>query len=350
MKFEQIQFTRFLAAISIVLFHFGSDIFPFNITSINNIFKNASFSVSYFYILSGVIMSIAYKNKGELAFKDYILKRFARIYPVYLLAFTLYLFWRIATGSSLEGVFILTSLTCSQSWIPKYALTYNYPAWSISVELFFYLLFPFLLNKVYKNHSIKSLLTPILIIFFTTQILFNTLLNTPFYNGFPSVNHNFLFYFPIFHLNEFLIGNLAGLFLLKQQNLRNYDLPIIFIFILICFALNFNIGLNYHNGLLAVFFVPLIILICLNNGVLTKVFKNKFLVFLGEISFGVYILQFPIFNWVAFINSKLPLTSNSTILFYVSLCFLIIVSSVSYLFFEVPLRNYINSRFVKHKQ
>jgi peptidoglycan/LPS O-acetylase OafA/YrhL len=39
-------------------------------------------------------------------------------------------------------------LTLTQAWIPKAAVAWNGPAWSLSVEAFFYLLFPFILPKL----------------------------------------------------------------------------------------------------------------------------------------------------------------------------------------------------------
>ncbi|MDW5290748.1 hypothetical protein [Formosa sp. PL04] len=63
MRLEQITFTRFLAAISIVIFHHGKNIFPFNQEGVSFIIKQANIGVSYFFILSGFVMVIAYGNK-----------------------------------------------------------------------------------------------------------------------------------------------------------------------------------------------------------------------------------------------------------------------------------------------
>src|SRR6266481_3833483 len=91
MKIEQITFTRFLAAIAIVIFHFGRGIFPFNSEMISFLFAKAGVGVSYFFILSGFVMIIAYGKKSKISPLAYYKNRFARIYPVYLIAILLLL-------------------------------------------------------------------------------------------------------------------------------------------------------------------------------------------------------------------------------------------------------------------
>jgi len=48
MRIEQLTFTRFLAAISIVIYHYGKNIFPFNHEITSFIFRQANLGVSYF--------------------------------------------------------------------------------------------------------------------------------------------------------------------------------------------------------------------------------------------------------------------------------------------------------------
>jgi peptidoglycan/LPS O-acetylase OafA/YrhL len=86
MRLDQLTFTRFIAAISIVVFHYGRNVFPFDMDGIKFLFRQANVGVSYFFILSGFIMVIAYGNRGKIEYVDYLKRRFARIYPVYFLA------------------------------------------------------------------------------------------------------------------------------------------------------------------------------------------------------------------------------------------------------------------------
>ena len=141
------------------------------------------------------------------------------------------------------------------------------------------------------------------------------------------------------HLSEFLIGNLAGLYFVKKRlnNSKNYDLWILILIISLCILLYSNTYFNFHNGLLAIVFIPLIICISANKGLFTKISKFKSLIFLGEISYGVYILQNPIFAWTRGILKDYNVT-NETIKFYASLIMLILIAGLSYKFIEAPMR------------
>ena len=105
-----------------------------------------------FFSLSGYILShIYYDNfrSPSMAFlrdyRDFLWKRIARIYPlhVFLLILMLVLFPRFSNvNSGLRQLF--TNLTLTHGWTFD-ALSFVGASWSISVEFFFYLLFPFMM-------------------------------------------------------------------------------------------------------------------------------------------------------------------------------------------------------------
>ena len=146
------------------------------------------------------------------------------------------------------------------------------------------------------------------------------------------------------HLNEFLIGNIAGLYFLRvdKKAFKNYDLYLTGLGILFIVILKFPSGASYHDGLLALLFVPMILLLCLNTGRITQLFNKKIMVFLGEISYGIYILQYPVFTWMRSLLKHLK-TLDPLLIFYISTLALIIFSAISYRFFETPVRNKIRS-------
>lgn len=118
---------------------------------------SGSVAVLLFFILSGFILAHTYVDgTGRLATtrRAFYVARFARIYPVYLfglvLALVPYLFWNAcgfdaaACARSPKPLVIAASLTLTQNWSLSILDDLNSPAWSLSVEALFYLVFPFL--------------------------------------------------------------------------------------------------------------------------------------------------------------------------------------------------------------
>ena len=327
MKITQITFTRFLAAMAIVISHFNKDMFLYQIDYISNIFLKANVGVSYFFILSGFIMIVAYHKKDRINYFDYYKNRFARIYPLYVLGLLLYLITRYSGFSFYKAFLYLLGL---QSWIPGEAMILNFPGWSISVEFLFYLIFPLLYNHFYSKGN-KSVWVITAIIWMVTQVFCSLYAGSLYYEGPHTESHELLYYFPLMHINEFLVGNLAGLFFVKNHKQKNYDVPVIVIFLLILLALIF-VPLFYHNGLMALLFIPLIILISKNNGTLTRIFSLKPLEYLGEASYAVYITHIPVLYILREILEQYNLGIDT--IFWMYMGVLMITSALFYQFIE----------------
>lgn len=355
MRLEQLTFTRFLAAIFIVVFHIGLQVPPFNNPDIAFIVGKANYGVSYFFILSGFIMMIAYNRMVKIKVFDYYKNRFARIYPVFMVSIILFYLFNIVINNYRGWIVAkdpLFSLLGVQAWIPEKAMICNFPAWSLSVEFLFYALFPFLYNKIYKKYSVRSVSIVIIFFWIVSQAVMQTMIHTQYFIDNQPSSYNFVFHFPVMHLSQFLMGNLAGLIFLKYllEKKGNYDLYLIALFAVLLLLFKYPIGIDYHNGLLAVVFVPMILLMVMNTGYTTKVFNLKPLVFLGEISYGIYILHWPLNLWIQTLIKRY-VTANDTYSFYIYLCLLIVLSSLSYLFIERPLNNWIrNVKLFKNEQ
>jgi peptidoglycan/LPS O-acetylase OafA/YrhL len=350
MRIEQLTFTRFIAALLIVIFHYGLDIFPFNLN--RQMFSGANVGVSYFFVLSGFVMIIAYYKKQRISAFEYLRNRFARIYPLYMLALLLFIGYRlVGTNAPILIDEVLLSSFMIQSWIPGKALLLNFPGWSLSVELFFYISFPILFNLFYRKFGLKQLLIPCILFFVLSQVVFIYGYYSPFYTGFKSVSHDLLFYFPVMHLNEFILGNIAGLYLVNKKDWKaqNNSIYILLSIIACGVLLTFSNAMIFHNGLLSVIFLPLILWIATDNSWIAKISQKRFFVYLGEISYGVYILQIPVFIVTRRILIYLGI-QNKTMIFYAALLALLVFSSITYTYIEAPLRKRIkNIKFVAAK-
>jgi len=345
MRIEQLTFTRFIAALAIVIYHFGAEIFPFNNDNVRFLVKNAHVGVSYFFVLSGFIMIVAYNRLDKINAADYLKNRFARVYPLMAISVIPYLFALFLFPGKVKIWDIFLNLFTIQAWIPGKATAGNYPLWSLTVEIFFYVCFPFLINKIYKKYSLTNVAVCVVLVWAVSIGLQFYLENSPFYEGSMTPSHDLIYYFPPMHLNQFLIGNLAGLAVVNQAQgvKRRYDVLVLIPLIIIGLFFKYPFGVSYHNGFLAWFFAAFIILFAQNTGIITKIFSVKPLVFLGEISFAMYILQAPVFETSTKLIEKLKLTDNTSAIFYFNLVLLLAVSAFCHIYVELPLRNRIKN-------
>lgn len=356
MQLDQITFTRFIAALTVVFFHYGQSIFPANIAFLFENVTAGPIAVGYFYVLSGFIMAIAYyqpnpEKQLSINKRKYWIARFARIYPVYLLALLIIVAAKYKTLGD-DWLALPLNILLLQSWIPGYPITLNTPGWSLSVEAFFYFIFPFLLFWVYK-YGAKRLILLSIIFWIASQFVLLGLLNTEAYAP-KTLLHDLIYYNPLMHLNTFIMGLLCGVYFKKQKDnafMKNNSFWLFFSFALI-FSLIwgrphleefFGYKIAFTNGLLSPFFLLFIVLLASNKGVIATVFSHPWLILLGEASYSLYILQKPIHGlYDKIIVPRLHVTE--TIHFYIFLIALIVVSIVSYKYFEKPARKAIRAK------
>lgn len=140
MKMESIQVLRFIAAISIILYH--SSLFG----------EHGYLGVDILFIISGyVIMKATELNKPY-----FLLRRFIRIVPLYWIStFLLFGILYVAPELSIMSEASLDNLVKSLLFIPiAIPGGYNVPllgvGWTINYEIYFYILFSLCLIFSYK--------------------------------------------------------------------------------------------------------------------------------------------------------------------------------------------------------
>jgi peptidoglycan/LPS O-acetylase OafA/YrhL len=137
---------RCFAALNIVLFHFSNpQWFGFLAPVVNAGF----ISVSYFILLSGFVLAYNYSERarnGELDRRRFWEARFTRIYPIYFLSLLLSLNllgteYQTHTKAMFWTGMVLTPLLL-QGFVPAVATFLNTPAWTMSAEAAYYVIFP----------------------------------------------------------------------------------------------------------------------------------------------------------------------------------------------------------------
>ena len=159
---------RGIAAVWVVLYHAhaghdGSGIRPQG--ALWEFFLNGYLAVDLFFVLSGFVMALSYghyvrQGWTRPTYLAFLVRRFARIYPLYALM-TLLVAGLIVAGISksteLTAATFAANLLLVQAWGLRESL--NSPAWSISTELAAYLLFPLLAVVTLKGSWTRPALT-----------------------------------------------------------------------------------------------------------------------------------------------------------------------------------------------
>lgn len=101
--------------------------------------------VSFFFVTSGFILTWASRPNDTLA--RFYRRRFFKIFPLHLVTYGIGML--VLTGANTNAK-DLPAIFLVQNWVPDTRVIFsaNGPSWSISAEVFFYLLFPFLLLGV----------------------------------------------------------------------------------------------------------------------------------------------------------------------------------------------------------
>lgn len=316
-KLNPLTSLRFFAA-SLIVVHHTQGFFGIG-TDINRYLPTYQ-AVSFFFVLSGFILTYVYKcfdSREEI--KKFYIARIARIWPLHVV--TLMLAFFLFNHHDLPGAIdnqrnfqfyfkFLANFFMFQAWIPvkEYFWSFNAVSWSISAELAFYLLFPLLLFNLKQNWKIKLTVTFLISIFF---VAISTLLRLPEGKG-PEIGLlGLLNIHPTVRLFEFTAGMCTALFYDRLK--REYNPALTHATVLECmivFAVLGVMALNrpvqsiveplagkaltawIDNGILNVFgFAAMILFFALEKGHLSRMLSGKMFVMLGEISFSVYLLH-----------------------------------------------------------
>ena len=329
---------RFFAVLLVFIFHVG----------ILSKYQTGYVGVSFFFILSGFILTYNYKLKFKHELDIYEVKKFyiariAKIYPIHILTFFFavpYYFFIPLKHEPILYIFqAITNLTLIHSFIPFGNISFNGVSWSLSNELFFYVLFPFLIFIVLKYFTIKRMIFVAISLWLIFIGIFLFIL--PQNSGFITW---LSYYFPGVRVFEFIIGIILGLlfFKVKEKGLRLSKLvfslleisSIFSLIIIIVLSPSFTQNLRY-----SLIYIPLlssiIFIYAFQKGIFSNFLSKKLFVYLGEISFSFYMIHNIVLSYIYFLwKPNIP----SILLIFICLILSIGLSSLLYHLFEEPMR------------
>jgi peptidoglycan/LPS O-acetylase OafA/YrhL len=338
---------RFFAAIWVVFHHLRFDWKP---PELLDRFFDAGYSgVTLFFILSGFILSYNYLPR-QFTLRDFWSARIARILPIYF--FALLVSFPFSAGfSQMNGKPFfpgaLPALFLVQAWIPKSALTWNWPGWSLSVEAFFYLLFPFLLRpfaRLAQRRAALVLATTWLLSLIPSTLYALALPEGPVDTLSRSVGLTVIKFNPIIRLPEFLIGIALGVLYLNGTRIPRPRFVVAGCVLALVFIVLSPWPIPYpalHNGLLAPIYGLMILALASDP----KMLANPILELLGESSYSLYLLHASVIVGCGFVAMRLQWHGHASVAL-ASAAIAVFASIASYKIIEIPARLFIRSRLM----
>lgn len=356
---------RFFSALAVVITHIEltKDKFGFENYWDNILIHNLGIiGVSFFFVLSGFLITylmLVEKSKfGKISIKNFYIRRVLRIWPLYFLILIL-------------GFFILPNFTSIPYFSENFTINFSenlvfyllilpniafsiYPAvpligqsWSIGVEEQFYLIWPLFFTFI-KSFSIKLLLILLALILIVKVYILCVYMNNQTVEWLLALKK----FLAMSKFENMIIGAIGAICLFKKMKIiklisNNISLFISFIGLALTTMYLPNIfrdGMHIIHGL---FFVVIIINISTYDKSFIKL-ENRFLNFLGRISYGIYMYHLIVVYFVLKCLNQTPLSINSLLanflLYSISILVTIFVSYMSYTFIEKKFLT-IKSRF-----
>jgi peptidoglycan/LPS O-acetylase OafA/YrhL len=294
-KISELESLRGLAALLVVFFHVPTWNSFLNV----RIISNGYLMVELFFVLSGFVICNAYCNniKTTRDLMRFQFLRFGRLYPVHLLFLLIFLLIEVAKYVAQFGFDIVspnsqpfrennfTALIQHIFLIQAIGpagrpVTFNIPAWSISVEFYTYLIFGcvVLLSRKGYQYFVFSLIAIASVVLLVSAAGF----------GFEDMLRG---------LAGFFIGCLTAV-AVKNLTLKVSRFASVLLFLAIIAFLQFKPHKAYD---VAIYFLTAGLigaLVLQKNGLLNSVLRLKIFVWLGSISYSLYMSHEAV-EWIA---------------------------------------------------
>lgn len=300
MNLKYIDSLRGLAVLGVILVHcsqVGANNYPFLIA---NIFRNGALGVQLFFMISAFTLFLSYNNrkKSENNTKlNFFIRRFFRIAPLYYVAIGYYLFQNgfgprptLGDMDYVSNANIIANFLFIHSFNPYWINSIVPGGWSISVEMLFYCFLPLLATRITNfNKALVFLIIALALKmcsdFFITAI--------PHHNEEGYWTNFIFFYFPS-QLPVFASG-IVLYFLITQKGIQE-SLQWTYLFVLGLLLLVHQM-LDYNTVHISVCLVYLFLILALSRRE-NKLIVNKFFIYLGKLSFSLYLFHFAAIHWM----------------------------------------------------
>lgn len=307
--------------------------------------------VSFFFVLSGFIISYSYDERiasKAVSKHQFWVARVARIYPLHILMLMVAVVlgtYSLSNGWGQWLVHFVPNMLLCQSYIPSpdYYFSFNSPSWSLCCEQLFYLLFPliaFLLRRPYRLGRIFVLSAVAVVVGMSL---------TP-----ESWAKDVWYVNPIARFPDFLLGMWIYQIVSRGKGTSLScsratwgECGALALFV-VFYVLSEHVPQVYRYS--CYYWIPIALVIymfSLQCGKLSKLLSCRLLVWGGEISFGFYLIHHMLFRLYVEAERYLQFSLSPYIAVFTLLFITMLLSGLSYHYFEQPVNKLVKRLFVK---
>jgi peptidoglycan/LPS O-acetylase OafA/YrhL len=324
-------------------------------------FGGGWFGVDIFYVLSGFLLTLPFCQAARglrvpVAWGDYFRRRLFRVLPAYYvqLAIFITLAWLGLSGALPSLGNTLAHLLMVHNWWFDYNGSLNGVYWTLPVEFAFYLVLPLLVRPLVNDRWLYLAVAAVTITISYRYLGFRHIADASI-----PIKVWVLEQLPG-RLDQFVFGMIAGYFFVKVQPRLSGRFETVrprhlgeFAFAIAVLGLAGTLFVQFSgdfraywqgdwrlfvfHGVAGLFLAIGVFGLAMNSRLGRALFANRVMVFLGAISYSLYLWHVPVMTWIAGTNWFQGYTGYKFLpLLLVSVPAVILVSAMSYLLVERP--------------
>jgi len=332
---------RFLAIIPVIFQHYSERIIKYTGESNSNIIakvlSNGHVGVYLFFAISGFILALPFgkfklQNGPEIPLKKYYIRRLTRLEPPYIITMSLFFLVLIFIQNQ-DFINLLPHFVASLLYIHRIVYgewtPINPPAWTLEVEVQFYLLTP-VFALLYFSIKDKFLRRGLIVLTIVLKVILTNM---------TTILDNFYLTLP-YLIEFFSIGILlADLYLSDKDNQNKnhgllYDVITLISIVVLFSSWTWNKNLIWKFVFLTSLFLT--IFSCFRSHYVKKFFQSPWITAIGGMCYTIYLLHLGLAEFYVKILFHLNPSQEYLTAFCLGLLpFLILIFIVSVIFFKL---------------
>ena len=357
--FKGLNALRFFAALAVIITHV--ELIKGQMSCQSLYFKSklimelGELGVVFFFVLSGFLITYLLlsekEQSGSIDVKKFYLRRILRIWPLYFLVTALGFFVLPHLNfinntylSPFNGYSYILNLMLFIFMLPNIAFVFFKPmphigqTWSIGIEEQFYIVWPWLVKN--SKNILKTLIIVISVLFLIKVVVL-FLYKTNFENA---IFKNLKEIIAMLKIESMAIGGIGAWMVFNKKYYTKLlsNVVLILALTLVIVLIYFTPDVIQDAIFLAysVLFLIIILNVSLNKNCFLKL-ENKLFVFLGNLSYGIYMYHMIVIALLVGALKQFNFEVNNSIasqliIYSISIFVTILVSWLSYTFFEKP--------------